>query len=154
MSAFLADEQQGQLDLTGLHSLAELVLREESYPDSTELTVLFVDESEMSSYNARFLDRDEPTDVLAFPVEDLTAGEVPEIDPFGPPLILGDVIIAPTYVGRQAEDMEVSLEDEMALMVTHGILHLIGYDHQTDQEANLMEGREAEILWLVGRVRR
>ena len=154
MSAFLADEQQEQLDLTGLHSLAELVLREESYPDSTELTVLFVDESEMSSYNARFLDRDEPTDVLAFPVEDLTAGEVPEIDPFGPPLILGDVIIAPTYVGRQAEDMEVSLEDEMALMVTHGILHLIGYDHQTDQEAELMEGREAEILGLVGRVRR
>ena len=154
MSAFLADEQQEQLDLTGLHSLAELVLREERYPDSTELTVLFVDESEMSSYNARFLDRDEPTDVLAFPVEDLTAGEVPEIDPFGPPLILGDVIIAPTYVGRQAEDMEVSLEDEMALMVTHGILHLIGYDHQTDQEAKLMEGREAEILRLVGRVRR
>ncbi|MCH8983884.1 MAG: rRNA maturation RNase YbeY [Acidobacteria bacterium] len=154
MSAFLADEQKEQLDLTGLHSLAELVLREESYPDSTELTVLFVDESEMSSYNARFLDREGPTDVLAFPVEELTAGEVPEIDPLGPPLILGDVIIAPTYVGRQAEDMEVSLEDEMALMVTHGILHLIGYDHQTDQEAELMEGREAEILRLVGRVRR
>lgn len=154
MSVFLADEQSEKLDLAGLHTLASLVLVEEGYPESAELTVLLVDESEMASYNQRFLEREGPTDVLAFPVEELTAGEVPEPDRNAPPLILGDVIIAPSYVRRQADDLDVSFEDEMALMVTHGILHLLGYDHIDDDDAELMEGREGQLLEMVGRSRR
>lgn len=154
MSVFLADEQREQVDLVGLRGLAEIIVKAQSFPSSAELTLLFVDESEMSSYNKKFLDREGPTDVLAFPVEDLTAGEVPEVENGGPPLILGDVIIAPSYVKRQAEEMAVTFEDEMALMVTHGILHLLGYDHQDDDEAEIMESREAELLAMVGRSRR
>lgn len=154
MSVFLADEQSESVDLLAIRGLAELVLREESYPDSAELTLLLVDEGEMASYNARFLDRDGPTDVLAFPVEDLAAGKVPDIDPAGPPLILGDVIIAPGYVKRQAAEMGVSFEDEMCLMVAHGTLHLLGYDHQDDEEAEDMEQRERELLSMIGRDRR
>ncbi len=154
MSVFLADEQGQNVDLIGLRSLAELVLKEESYPDSAELTVLLVEEGEMASYNARFLERDGPTDVLAFPVEDLEAGRVPDLDPSGPPLILGDVIISPPYVNRQAEELGVRFEDEMALMVTHGTLHLLGYDHVADGDAEVMESRERELLALVGKTRR
>ena len=154
MSVFLADEQKEQVDLVGLRGLAEIIVEAQSFPPSAELTLLFVDESEMASYNKKFLDREGPTDVLAFPVEDLNAGEVPEIENGGPPLILGDVIIAPSYVKRQAEEMAVTFEDEMALMVTHGILHLLGYDHQDDDEAEMMESREAELLAIVGRSRR
>jgi probable rRNA maturation factor len=154
VSVFLADEQGEPVDLVVLRGLAELVLREESYPESAELTLLLVDEAEMASYNARFLDRDGPTDVLAFPVEELTAGEVPDVDPSGPPLILGDVIIAPGYVKQQAEDLGVSFDDELCLMVTHGTLHLLGYDHQSDDEAEEMEHRERELLSMIGRVRR
>ncbi len=150
----MADEQKEQLDLAALRRLAELVLHEEGYPESTELTILLVDESEMASYNNRFLHRSGPTDVLAFPVEDLVAGKVPDIDSAGPPLIIGDVIIAPSYVKTQAIDLGVSFEDEMALMVAHGILHLIGYDHHADGEAETMERRESELLGLVGRTRR
>lgn len=154
MSVFLADEQSDPLDLPGLRRLAELVLKEEGYPDSSELTVLLVDEGEMASYNQRFLEREGPTDVLAFPVEELVPGEVPDVDPSGPPLMVGDVIISPGYVRAQADRLGVGFEDEMALMVVHGVLHLIGYDHQDDEQAEMMEGRERDILGLVGRPRR
>ena len=68
--------------------------------------------------------------------------------------MIGDVIIAPGYVRRQAGELEVEFDDEMALMVTHGILHLMGYDHQDDGDASAMEGRERELLALAGRIRR
>lgn len=154
MSVFVADEQGDPLPLSELHQLAEMVMREESYPDDAEVTLLFVDESEMSSYNERFLDRHGSTDVLSFPVEELIPGVVPDTDPQGPPLMLGDVVIAPSYVRRQAEDMGVTFEDEIALMVTHGILHLLGYDHLEDDEAERMEQRERELLAKVGKTRR
>jgi probable rRNA maturation factor len=151
---FLADEQTDQVGLSDLHFLAQLVLREEGYSDEVEVTLIFISESEMSAYNERFLDRSGPTDVLAFPVEDLLPGVVPETDPRGPPLMLGDVIIAPGYVRRQAESNGVGFDDEMALIVTHGILHLLGYDHVEDEDAERMEARERELLALAGRSRR
>jgi probable rRNA maturation factor len=151
---FLADEQTDEVGLSDLHSLAQLVLREEGYSNDVEVTLIFVSESEMAAYNERFLDRSGPTDVLAFPVEELMPGVVPDIDPHGPPLMLGDVIIAPGYVRQQAESNGVRFEDEMALMVTHGILHLLGYDHVEDEDAERMEGRERELLAMTGRTRR
>lgn len=154
MSIFLADEQTEQVGLDDLHALAETVLREEGYPSDAEATLLLVSESEMASYNQRFLDRDGPTDVLAFPLEELIPGVVPESDPQGPPLMLGDVVVAPSYVRRQAVEHETTFDDEMALMVTHGILHLLGYDHVDDADAERMESRERELLAKMGRVRR
>jgi probable rRNA maturation factor len=108
----------------------------------------------MAGYNQRFLDREGPTDVLAFPVEELIPGVVPDRDPNGPPMMLGDVIVAPAHVRRQATELEVDFEDEMALMVTHGLLHLLGYDHVEDVDADRMEARERELLAMVGKVRR
>jgi len=154
VSVFLANEQSTELDPGPLRHLAELVVAEEGYPDSTEVTLLLVNEEEMSGYNGRFLKRDGPTDVLAFPVEELLPGVVPDHDPNWPPIMLGDVIIAPAYVRRQAADLNVQFDDELALMVTHGILHLLGYDHEVDEEAQRMELRERELLEMVGRVRR
>lgn len=154
MSIFLADEQTQEVGLSDLRSLAQLVLSEEGFSDDVEVTLIFVSESEMAAYNERFLDREGPTDVLAFPVEDLMPGVVPDIDPQGPPLMLGDVIIAPGYVRRQAERDGIGFEDEIALMVTHGILHLLGYDHVEDEDAERMEARERELLARAGKTRR
>src|SRR5690606_4674868 len=131
--------------------LAELVLKGEGYPDATEVTILLVTDDEMAGYNERFLDRTGPTDVLAFPVEDLLPGVVLDYDPHGPPLIIGDVLVAPAYVRGQATEMGVTFEDEMALMVTHGILHLLGYLHDRDDDAARMERRETELLARIGR---
>lgn len=154
MSVFVADEQSESVGLSDLHALAELILNQESYPTDAEVTLLFVDEGEMASYNERFLGREGPTDVLAFPVEELLPGVVPDHRSPGPPLLLGDVVIAPAYVRRQAEELGVTFEDEMALMVTHGVLHLLGYDHEEDEEAERMEERERQLLARVGRTRR
>lgn len=154
MSIFLADEQSHSVDIDDLHALAEMVLTEEGYPKEAEVTLLLVDESEMASYNQRFLERQGPTDVLAFPVEALLPGVAPEWNPSSPPLLLGDVVISPEYVQKQAADLETTFEDEMALMVTHGLLHLLGYDHEEERDAVKMESRESELLAKVGRKRR
>lgn len=154
MSVFLADEQTEQVGLDELRALAESVLRHEGYPEQAEVTILLVSEPEMASYNQKFLDRDGPTDVLAFPLEELRPGRVPDHDRRGPPLMLGDVIVAPSYVRRQAAELGVTFEDEIALMVTHGILHLLGYDHVEDDDAEQMESKERELLAKVGKTRR
>lgn len=154
MSVFLANEQNGSVDTAELRNLAEIVLADEGYPVEAEVTVLLITDEEMAGYNERFLDRSGPTDVLAFPVEDLLPGVVPDRDPHGPPLILGDVLIAPDYVRLQAERLGVTFEDEMALMVCHGILHLLGYVHNEDADAVRMEQREMDLLARVGRQRR
>lgn len=154
MTIFLADEQTEEVSVDELHDLAELVLTEEGFPRDAEVALLLVSENEMASYNQRFLGRSGPTDVLAFPVEELLPGVVPDMGPDGPPLMLGDVILSPSYVRRQAGDYEVTFEDEIALMVTHGILHLLGYDHEEDDDAERMEQREREILAKAGRTRR
>ncbi|MFO7300426.1 MAG: rRNA maturation RNase YbeY [Actinomycetes bacterium] len=154
MAVILANEQTDRVDTAELRLIAETVLREEGYPESTEVTILLVSEDEIADYNARYLSKEGPTDVLSFPIEDLTPGSVPEIDPDGPPLVIGDVVISPSYVQRAAAAMGVAYEDEMALMVAHGILHLLGYDHEEDDEAVVMEERERQLLTMVGRRRR
>ena len=154
MSVFLANEQGERVELTELRGLAETILRDEGYPETAEVTILLVSDDEMAGYNERFLDRDGPTDVLAFPLEELIPGVTPDLNPHGPPLMLGDVLIAPSYVRRNAAEMGVGYEDEIALMVTHGLLHLLGYDHEDDEDAQRMEDKERHLLSLVGRERR
>lgn len=154
MSVFLANEQTESVEPGELRSLAELILREEGYPDEAEVTILLISDEEMAGYNERYLDRDGPTDVLAFPLEELIPGVVPDHDPHGPPLVIGDILVAPAFVRRAAAEMGVDFEDEMALMVAHGVLHLLGYDHEDDDDARRMEDRERHLLSLVGRVRR
>jgi len=91
--------------------------------------------------------------VLSFPIEDAKPGEPPLQNADGPPTHLGDVFIAPSVVRVNAERNHVLYEDEMALMVVHGLLHLLGWDHADAKDAEAMEKREAELLRLVGRDR-
>ena len=98
MSFYIADEQREPVDLDSLQQLAEMVLAEEGYPPDTEATLLLVSDDEIASYNDRFMGRSGPTDVLAFPIERLIPGVAPEQNRYGPPLALGDVIVAPSYV--------------------------------------------------------
>ena len=94
-----------------------------------------------------------PTDVLSFPLESFTPGTTPVPPADGPPLHLGDVFICPAVVSYNAASAGVPFADEMALMVVHGLLHLLGYDHVVDSEAEQMEQRERDLLAVVGRVR-
>jgi probable rRNA maturation factor len=131
MSVFVADDQSTGVDLEAVKGFAEQVVSAEG-----------------------FMGGEGPTDVLAFPIEHLSPGSPPSELPSGPPFMLGDVLIAPTYVRRQAAALDVDFDDEIALMVVHGLLHLMGYDHEDDDEAEVMESRERHHLGVVGRRRR
>lgn len=153
MNIFLADEQDDPLSTDALRKLAEMVLVEEGFGPDTELSLFFVTDASITDYNERFMGRTGPTDVLAFPLEHLSPGEVPVRRQNEPPVTLGDVIIAPNYVRSNAAKHGTDFDNEVALMVVHGILHLLGYDHGDDAEAESMEQREGVLLSKIGLVR-
>ncbi len=149
----MADEQDVPLPIESLRRLARIVLGEEGLPSETEVGILFVGDRVMAEYNRRFLRRSGPTDVLALPLVPPEEGRgatigvgTPDPVPHG----LGDVFIAPDYVRRQARERGSDFGKEMSLMVTHGLLHLVGYDHQSPDEAEVMEDRERALLAQVG----
>ena len=106
-----------------------------------ELTVRVVDESEIVTLNKRYRNKDQSTDVLAFPAEPLT-----QIDPTP----LGDVVVCAPVVDRQAQTLQQPRDSHWARIVAHGVLHLCGYDHQTPDEASEMESIEDAILNRLG----
>lgn len=146
------DRQSVEVDGDGLVGLAETVLREEGLPARAAVSIHLVTDEEMAACHREALGKLGPTDVLSFPLQAPPPGGSFPAD--GPPLLLGDVVIAPGFVGRQAASLGVAFSDELALMLVHGLLHLLGYDHHLDAEAEVMEGRERRLLGLVGVERR
>lgn len=142
------------VDPDSLRRWAEQALLAEGYPTNSELSITVVTDQEMARLNADALGTKAPTDVLSFPLDEMQPGLPPPFFIDGPPRLLGDVVIAPDYIRRQAQELDVSFQDELALMITHGVLHLLGYDHQTDPEAEAMEHRERIILKAQGLSRR
>lgn len=153
MTIFVADEQTEPVDLASARDLAAHVLSAEGVPADAEMALVFVDVAQMTQYNGRFMDRTGPTDVLAFPLGEHVPGTAPQSRPTGPPLGLGDVFICPSVVNANATAAGVDARDEMALMVVHGMLHLLGYDHEDERAAERMESRERDLLTAVGRRR-
>jgi probable rRNA maturation factor len=158
VEVFAADEQSDQpVDTLRWVKLAEAVLADEGVRGDAELSILFVDEASIADLNQRFLGRDGPTDVLAFPIDEEPAesGRSPDSGGTGPgftgetdevPTLLGDVVVCPAVAARNAPVHAGTYEDELALLVVHGVLHLLGMDHLDDEEAEEMEARERELL--------
>ena len=105
-----------------------------------ELTIRIVDEAESASLNGRFRHKPKPTNVLSFPYEAEALDEP----------ILGDLVICAPVVAREAAEQGKTGEAHWAHMVVHGVLHLLGYDHEKDDDAEKMEAREREILCRLG----
>lgn len=153
MNVLIADETN-DVDGTGdLLELAVMVLERERVPEDSEVAIVLVDVATMTLLNERHRGKDGPTDVLSFPLEDAEPGSPPVRLPGGPPLHLGDIFIAPSVVRGNAATNGVSFEEELALVTVHGLLHLLGWDHELGEEAELMEAREGEYLAVVGRTR-
>lgn len=157
----VADEQDDHpVDCIRFEKLARRVLEDRGVPERAELSVTFVGEDEIAALNARFLGRDGPTDVLSFPLEDelgtsaalsrtgATSPPAGGASPGGegPPLLLGDVVICPAVARRNALEHAGTYEDELSLLLVHGILHVLGMDHEKDDEADEMERLEADLL--------
>jgi probable rRNA maturation factor len=151
VNVFFGDEQDHPIDGPAMLDFAEQVLRAEGLPESTEMAVILVGRDQMADYNERFMNRKGATDVLAFPVEDLSPGDVPRLAPDDPPLNLGDVFLCPVEIDARAHTEGFVPESFQYLLLAHGILHLLGYDHADDAQAELMERREDELLALIGR---
>lgn len=121
--------------------LMRRVVAEEGVPTPWEAALTFVDSDQMAALNAEHRGIGQPTDVLAFGADDGSA-------PRGcdEPRLVGDVVICPSVAASNAVDQGNPVDDELALLVVHGTLHLLGYDHIDDVDAEKMEGREQELL--------
>ena len=109
---------------------------------SGELTLTFVDVADMAELNAEHMGKDGPTDVLSFPLDDAMTRSPAMIRPGA--ALLGDVVISPAWRSRQFADHAGTFDDEIALLVVHGILHVLGHDHAEPDEAEAMRARELE----------
>jgi probable rRNA maturation factor len=162
VAVFGADEQHDvTVDVPRWVRLAQLVLEHERvgqrFGPAAEMSLLFVDETTIAELNERFLGASGPTDVLAFPMDDdlPPGGRQPDqggrgpgapTDPGDPPALLGDVVVCPAIAERQAHTRGAQFDDELALLVVHGVLHLLDYDHAESEEATVMRRREQELL--------
>ncbi|PTW91621.1 putative rRNA maturation factor [Microbacteriaceae bacterium MWH-Ta3] len=108
-----------------------------------DISVMFVDETAMERLHVEWMDEPGPTDVLSFPMDELRPGT--EDKPTEPGL-LGDVVVCPTVAARQAVIAGHSTEDEIRLLITHGMLHLLGFDHAEPDEEREMFGIQKELL--------
>ncbi|MEO8362861.1 MAG: rRNA maturation RNase YbeY [Ilumatobacteraceae bacterium] len=156
---FCADEQNDvDIDLPKWQNLALNVLQSEGIRGAAEMTIVFVNELSMSELNEQYMGIAKPTDVLAFPLDAVDAAHTPgpgamskgpdrvSIDINELPLLLGDVVICPTVAANQASTHAGNLDDEIALLLVHGMLHVLGSDHDTPDTAKAMRGRELKLL--------
>jgi probable rRNA maturation factor len=154
VSIEIANESGCEVDEAGLAALARHVLDAMAVHPLAELSVLLVDEPAMAELHVRWMGESGPTDVLAFPMDELwppppggRRGENgPAGETAGPPGLLGDVVICPQVAGEQARKAAHGVSDEIELLCTHGILHLLGYDHGDPDEQAKMFGLQDALL--------
>lgn len=137
----LSHREPEPLDLTAFERLAAFVLEREEVPDSVELSIAVVDLDEMTELNGRFRGKEGPTDVLSFPCDDPCA-----VVAEGEFVTIGDVVLAPAIAEAQAVEYGHTVEEELNLLLVHGVLHLLGYDHEDDDDAAVMQARERAML--------
>ena len=127
MNIIIDNRSAQDLPLDRIEELARYVLCAEGMPDTTELSVSFVDLEEITQLNSLYRDRNEPTDVLSFEMDDPGSEDTE-------PLIIGDVVINPDIARKHALLEEVSFEEELWILLIHGILHLVGLDHEDEDD--------------------
>jgi probable rRNA maturation factor len=143
MSVAVNNESGQEIDEETLARLAQFVLLEMGVHPATELSVMLVDEIAMAQLHEQFMGEPGPTDVLAFPMDDLRPlpdGEADETE------LLGDVVLCPGIAAAQARDAGHDTAAELRLLCTHGVLHLLGYDHHEPEEEREMFGLQARLL--------
>ncbi len=125
--------------------MAQQILSDLGCPDA-ELSVLIVDDEEIRNINRDYLQRDKPTNVISFAMQEGEGGELH-------PDLLGDVVISADTAARDAAEVNKPIESELYFLLLHGILHLLGYDHErgTEEEALIMEEKERELYARVER---
>lgn len=143
MSIEVVNETDVDVDVDALGAQARFTLDRLRIHPQAELSVVLVDDLAMTELHMRWMDEPGPTDVMSFPMDELRPTKDDEEPAEG---LLGDVVICPQVARTQAETAGHRLEDEVALLLTHGILHLLGYDHAEPEEHAEMFGLQARLL--------
>ncbi len=156
---FCSDEQNVvEVDVARWRTLALNALLAEGVRGACELSLYFIDEESIAELNSEHMGKVGPTDVLSFPLDGVEIAEAqgpgalssgparPHPDHDDVPTLLGDVLVCPSVANSQASTHAGNLEDELALLVVHGVLHVLGYDHEIESDALVMREREREIL--------
>jgi len=147
MTIEVQNESGMEIDELRTQRLARFVMDRMRVHPLAELCVTAVDEETIAELNVRWMEKEGPTDVLAFPMDELRPGLVNEEPEEG---VLGDLVLCPSVAAAQARTAGHSTADELDLLTVHGILHLLGYDHAEPDEQREMFGLQAQLLgeWL------
>lgn len=143
MTIEITNESELEVDLTRVQSLAEHVREALRLHPLVDVGVIFVDEAPMTDLHVRWMDEPGPTDVLSFPMDELRPGSEEMLSAEG---VLGDVVICPQVAGRQAEVAGHEEINEILMLLTHGMLHLVGFDHAEPEEEKEMFALQKELL--------
>jgi probable rRNA maturation factor len=143
MSIEILNESGADVDVKELSRLARFVIDRMRVHPQAELCIKLVDEATIAELNRQWMDKEGPTDVLAFPMDELRPGLVNEEPEEG---VLGDLVLCHAVAKRQAKTAGHATADEVDLLTVHGILHLLGYDHAEPEEHREMFGLQARLL--------
>ena len=146
MSIEIQNESGVDVDTHALERLARHVLDEMKVHPLVELSIRLVTVDTMTAYHERFMNEPGPTDVLAFPMDELHDQRDDDDDADAPPTLLGDVVLCPDVAASQAVQAGHSSEAELHLLCTHGVLHLLGYDHADQVEEREMFSVQTSLL--------
>ncbi len=146
MTIEVANESGVAVDESALASVARHVLAAMQVNPSAELSIMVVTTEVMTELHERWMDEPGPTDVMAFPMDELVdESRRPDAPEIGPAL-LGDVVLCPEFARKQARAAGHSLADELHLLTVHGVLHLLGYDHAEPEQEREMFGLQNALL--------
>ncbi|ART77325.1 rRNA maturation RNase YbeY [Sutcliffiella horikoshii] len=144
----LTDEQWEDIK-----NLLIFAVEKESVKAGAELSVTFVDNDRIQEINREYRDKDRPTDVISFAMEELGEGEIEIHYDEEAPRMLGDIIISIPKAEEQAEEYGHSVKRELGFLALHGLLHLLGYDHENETDEKIMFDKQKEILDAYGLTR-
>ena len=137
------DDAGSPIDLPALTNLAGYVLTQLNIHPESELGITLVDLERMTTLHEDWMNEPGPTDVLSFPIDELTPGSVDL--PSGPG-ILGDIVICPEFARADANEAGRTIDQHVQFLTVHGLLHLVGYDHATEEEYASMFAVQDELL--------
>lgn len=143
MSIEISNETEVQVDTNRVFNLATFVRDELKLHPGIDLGIIFVDEEPMAELHVKWMDEPGPTDVLSFPMDELRPGSDLVPSPEG---VLGDIVVCPQVAIKQAETAGHPMMNEVLLLVTHGILHLVGFDHAEPEEEKEMFALQRELM--------
>lgn len=143
MTIEISNESAESVDLDRVRALAAHVRGELKLHPMVDVGVIFVDEDPMTELHVKWMDEPGPTDVLSFPMDELRPGSDLVPSPEG---VLGDIVVCPQVAAKQAVTAGHETINEILMLVTHGMLHLVGFDHAEPEEEKEMFALQAELL--------